>query len=106
MVTWQKQSPARWNLDRVPEGAFQLDWSGRIAHSDTRARRSGAEDALLDRLLFEELKPCDEAPALRAAVEEGVAARGLDVTLAFANAAIQLYYSDVAQSVWVFVKRR
>lgn len=98
--TWK----STWDLERVPEGTYQLDWSGRIARCAPRQLGTDAS-ALVDRDLFDELAPCCNSGQLKALIQDGAAQGRLDLTLLFSGVAVTLYYSDVTQTAWVFVKR-
>jgi hypothetical protein len=98
--TWK----STWDLERVPEGTYQLDWRGRIARH--APRQPGADGfGLLDRDLFDELAPCGNSGQLKSLIQDGAADGRLDLTLLFSGVAVTLYYSDVTQTAWVFVKR-
>jgi photoactive yellow protein len=101
-------------LDELPHGAIQLDTEGRIlkynAYESQLANLDKAK--VIGRNFFKEVAPCTDVKEFYGRFKDGVEAKSLHAKFRYHFAfkktprdmIVSLFYSDVTNTVWVFVK--
>ncbi|GAC1340332.1 MAG: hypothetical protein NVS2B9_11450 [Myxococcales bacterium] len=103
-------------LDRLPFGAIQLDPQGKVLRFNfyESSLSNLSKEQVLGRNFFKEVAPCTDVREFHGRFQEGVAKKQLlakfNYHFAFKqnprDVQVTLFYSDVNQSVWVFVRPR
>jgi photoactive yellow protein len=101
-------------LDSLPFGAIQLDDEGRILqYNDYESRLAGIDKSkAIGKNFFTEIAPCTDVKEFRGRFTEGVARKQLHVKFRYHFAfkknprevTVNLYYSELTGSTWVFIR--
>ena len=101
-------------LDKLPIGAIQLDREGKIlSYNQTEARLAERQrDAVVGRDFFREVAPCTNVQEFAGRFREGMERRELHATFPYLfdyemaprHVWVTLFYSDLTQTGWVFVR--
>ena len=101
-------------LDELPHGAIQLDTEGRILKYNAYESQLAHLDKskAVGRNFFKEVAPCTDVKEFYGRFKEGVAAKNLHAKFRYhfsfkknpRDMIVSLFYSDVTNTVWVFVK--
>ncbi len=101
-------------LDKLPFGAIQLDSEGRVKkfnlYESTLARMPQKD--VLGKDFFREVAPCADVKEFAGRFREGVREKHLHAKFNYhfafkqdpRDVSITLFYSDITDSVWVFVQ--
>jgi photoactive yellow protein len=110
----QVQDLSEEELERLPFGAIQLDTTGRILRfNGFESKISGvAKDQAVGKMFFTEVAPCTNVKEFYGRFKEGVARKRLHEKFRYhysfkrnpIDVTITLFYSDLTQSIWVFVR--
>jgi photoactive yellow protein len=100
-------------LDELPYGIIQLDAHGTVLKFNTYESQlaSMAKEAVLGRNFFKEVAPCTDVQDFYGRFEVGVKAKELRTEFRYhfkfkqnpRDVIINLFYSQLTQSVWVLV---
>lgn len=101
-------------LNALPQGAIQLDRDGRILKfNQYESDLSGIAAAnAVGKSFFKEVAPCTDVKEFHGRFKEGVAKKELRAKFRYhfafkqnpRDVTVTLFYSDVTDSVWVFVE--
>lgn len=110
----QVQDLTEQELERLPFGAIQLDTTGRILRfNGFESQISGiSKEQAVGKLFFTELAPCTNVKEFHGRFKKGVARKRLQEKFRYhysfkrnpLDVTITLFYSDLTQSIWVFVR--
>jgi photoactive yellow protein len=110
----QVQDLSEDELEELPFGAIQLDTTGRILRfNGYESKISGvAKDDAVGKMFFTEIAPCTNVKEFYGRFKEGVARKRLHEKFRYhysfkrnpMDVTITLFYSDLTQSIWVFVR--
>jgi photoactive yellow protein len=110
----QVQDLTEEELEHLPFGAIQLDTNGRILRfNGFESKISGvAKDQAVGKMFFTEVAPCTNVKEFYGRFKEGVARKRLHEKFRYhysfkrnpMDVTITLFYSDLTQSIWVFVR--
>jgi photoactive yellow protein len=102
-------------LDELPQGAIQLDVSGKILKYNLYEQRLAnvKPEKAVGRNFFTELAPCTDAKEFHGRFIEGVKRKELHETFRYhfsfatdsTDVSITLHYSATTSTVWVFVRK-
>jgi photoactive yellow protein len=101
-------------VDMLPFGAIELDTNGTILkYNDFESAFAGVpKSSAIGKNFFTEVAPCTNVQGFHGLFEKGVAARQLHETFHYhfafkhnpCNVTITLLYSEITNTVWVFVR--
>lgn len=110
----QVQDLTEQELEKLPFGAIQLDTTGRILRfNGFESQISGvSKEQAVGKLFFTEIAPCTNVKEFYGRFKEGVACKRLHEKFRYhysfkrnpMDVTITLFYSDLTQSIWVFVR--
>lgn len=110
----QVQDLTEQELEKLPFGAIQLDTTGRILRfNGFESQISGvSKEQAVGKLFFTEIAPCTNVKEFYGRFKEGVARKRLHEKFRYhysfkrnpMDVTITLFYSDLTQSIWVFVR--
>ena len=110
----QVQDLTEQELEKLPFGAIQLDTNGRIQRfNGYESQISGvSKEQAIGKLFFTEIAPCTNVKEFYGRFKEGVARKRLHEKFRYhysfkhnpMDVTITLFYSDLTQSIWVFVR--
>jgi photoactive yellow protein len=110
----QVQDLSENELEDLPFGAIQLDTTGKILRfNGFESKISGvAKDDAVGKMFFTEIAPCTNVKEFYGRFKEGVARKRLHEKFRYhysfkrnpMDVTITLFYSDLTQSIWVFVR--
>lgn len=110
----QVQDLSEEELEHLPFGAIQLDTTGRILRfNGFESKISGVAKAqAVGKMFFTEVAPCTNVKEFYGRFKEGVARKRLHEKFRYhysfkrnpLDVTITLFYSDLTQSIWVFVR--
>jgi photoactive yellow protein len=110
----QVQDLSEDELEELPFGAIQLDTTGRILRfNGYESKISGvAKHDAVGKMFFTEIAPCTNVKEFYGRFKEGVARKRLHEKFRYhysfkrnpMDVTITLFYSDLTQSIWVFVR--
>jgi photoactive yellow protein len=102
-------------LDALPQGAIQLDTSGRILQYNSYEERlaNRKREDVVGRNFFTEVAPCTDVKGFRGRFTAGVKAKTLHDTFRYhfsfpkhpTDVSITLHYVAGTDTVWVFVTK-
>jgi photoactive yellow protein len=102
-------------LDELPQGAIQLDVSGKILKYNLYEQRLAnvKPEKAVGRNFFTELAPCTDVKEFHGRFIEGVKKKELHETFRYhfsfatdpTDVSITLHYSATTNTVWVFVRK-
>ena len=102
-------------FNQLPFGAIQLDAEGMILrYNEYESDLSGVQrETAIGKHFFTELAPCTDVKEFHGRFKEGVARKSLheDFRYHFAfkhnpiDVTVALFYSDLTESIWVFVRQ-
>jgi photoactive yellow protein len=101
-------------FDRLPFGAIQLDTEGRILrYNEFESSLSGVGKAgAVGKHFFTEIAPCCDVREFHGRFKEGVARKQMHEKFRYrfafrrnpCDVTVTLFYSEITDSVWVFVR--
>ena len=110
----QVQDLTEQELEKLPFGAIQLDTTGRILRfNGFESQISGvSKEQAVGKLFFTEIAPCTNVKEFYGRFRDGVARKRLHEKFRYhysfkrnpMDVTITLFYSDLTQSIWVFVR--
>ena len=110
----QVQDLTEQELEKLPFGAIQLDTTGRILRfNGFESQISGVlKEQAVGKLFFTEIAPCTNVKEFYGRFRDGVARKRLHEKFRYhysfkrnpMDVTITLFYSDLTQSIWVFVR--
>lgn len=102
-------------LDELPQGAIQLDTSGKILQYNLyeESLANVKRDDAIGRNFFTEIAPCTDLKDFRGRFIDGVSKKQLHETFRYhfsfrqnpTDVSITLHYSATTNSVWIFVRK-
>lgn len=110
----QVQDLTEQELEKLPFGAIHLDTTGRILRfNGFESQISGVlKEQAVGKLFFTEIAPCTNVKEFYGRFRDGVARKRLHEKFRYhysfkrnpMDVTITLFYSDLTQSIWVFVR--
>jgi photoactive yellow protein len=110
----QVQDLTETELEELPFGAIQLDTQGRILrYNGFESRLSGVhKNKAIGKHFFTELAPCTNVKDFYGRFQQGVARKRLHEKFRYhfsfaknpIDVTVTLFYSDLTDSIWVFVR--
>lgn len=102
-------------LDALPQGAIQLDPSGKVLQYNLYEQRLAnlTPEAVLGRNFFTDVAPCTDVKEFHGRFLDGVKQKNLHETFRYhfsfkknpTDVSITLHYSASTNTVWVFVRK-
>lgn len=100
-------------LDQLPHGAIQLDRHGNVLKFNLQEQKLANLDkrSVIGNNFFKQVAPCTDVQEFHGRFSEGVAAKKLHAKFRYhfafrqnpRDVIVTLFYSDITDTVWVFV---
>lgn len=114
LQTIDSMKPAE--LDGLPFGAIQLDAQGRVKNFNSYESKLSrlTKEQVIGKDFFREVAPCADVKEFRGRYQEGLKQKKLHAVFSYhfafkqepRDVQVTLFYSDITDSVWVFVQPR